>query len=206
MAIARWSPVTDLMSLHSAMDRLFNDVITPARRGRGDEDQSEGYVPLDVYQTDKEWVIRAAVPSVDPNQIDVSCDGNTIRIQGEIREPKETRSENYWMRENFYGRFLRQVTLPESSICDQTKAEFRNGMLELKVPKRQPSQPEAKKIPVTAASGNGSTAGGTGSTTAQSGDGKGQTGTPQGQTTQGQTNVTSGQSAKERELQGTNRK
>jgi hypothetical protein len=83
------------------------------------------------------------------------------------------------------------VTLPESTICDQTRAEFRNGMLELTVPKRQPSQPEAKKIPVTSATSNGHTAA-----------------MPQGQgaTTQGQTTATSGQSAKDRQLQGANRK
>ena len=153
MALSRWSPVTDLVSLHSAMDRLFSDVITTGRRGRGEtvEDIGEGYLPLDIYQTDKEWVIRAAVPSVDPKQINVTCQGNSIRIEGEIKQPTETRSENYWLRENFYGRFVRQVTLPETTNCDQSRAEFRNGMLELRVPKTQPSKPEAKKIPVAAA-------------------------------------------------------
>ena len=152
MALSRWSPVSDLVSLHSAMDRLFSDVMTPSRRARGDplEDITEGYLPLDVYQTDEEWVIRAAVPSVDPNQISVTCQGNTIRVEGEIKQPSESRSENYWLRENFYGRFSRQVTLPETTNCDQSKAEFRNGMLELRVPKTEPGKPQAKKIPVAA--------------------------------------------------------
>lgn len=160
MAISRWSPVSDLVSLHSAMDRLFNEALTPTRRGHGEQidDVSEGYLPLDVYQTDKDWVIRAAVPSADPQQINVTCNGKTIRIEGEIKQPPptESRSENYWMRENFYGHFMRQVTLPEGANCDQTKAEFRNGMLELRVPKTQPSKPEAKKIPVTVKADNGS--------------------------------------------------
>lgn len=183
MAISRWSPISDLVSLHSAMDRLFNEAITPSWRGDGGKlsDQSEGYLPLDVYQTDQDWVIRAAIPSVDPQQVNVTCQDNTIRIEGEIKQPNESRSENYWMRENFYGHFLRQVSLPENANCEQAKAEFRNGMLELKVPKTQPSKPQAKKIPVAVSGGNGSSQ------------------------TQGQP-TTTGQTTRERELQSAARK
>ncbi len=106
-------------------------------------------------------MIRAGVPSVNPEQVEVTCDGNTIRISGEIKPPENTKSENYVMRENFYGAFSREVTLPEETMCEQSTAEFRNGMLVLTLPKAESSKPQAKKIPVKAgeASGDGSTTG-----------------------------------------------
>jgi HSP20 family protein len=136
------------------MDRLFNDSLTGTGRARRVGDTfgviGEGFLPLDVYQTDKEWIIRAGVPSVDPQQVEITCDGNTIRINGEVKPPQNMKSENYWMRENFYGAFTREITLPEQTLCDQSKAEFQNGMLVLTLPKAQPSKSQVKKIPVTA--------------------------------------------------------
>ncbi|HYM50871.1 MAG TPA: Hsp20/alpha crystallin family protein [Candidatus Limnocylindrales bacterium] len=188
------------MSLHSAMDRLFSDSIAGTGRRRGDVFGvvGEGFLPLDVYQTEKEWVIRAGVPNVDPRDVEIICDGNTIRISGEVKAPQNTKSENYWMRENYYGAFLREVTLPEPTVCEQSKAEFQNGMLVLTLPKAQPGKPHAKKIPVTsgstnvreqsASTGNGDSA----STATQSAS----TGNGDSQTT----------SAKEREAQTTGRK
>jgi HSP20 family protein len=153
MAISRWSPISDLVSLHTAMDRLFDDSLRgPGRRRSGDTFSvvGEGFLPLDVYQTDKEWIVRASVPSVDPQQVEITCDGNTIRIQGEVKPPQNMKSENYWMRENFYGAFMREITLPDQTLCDQSRAEFQNGMLVLTLPKAQPSKSQVKKIPITA--------------------------------------------------------
>ena len=159
MAISRWSPVSDLVSLHNTMDRLFSD--SYAGRGRRRQDDifgviGEGFLPLDVYQTEKKWVIRAGVPNVNPEQVEVTCDGNTIRIAGEIEAPEENESQNYIMRENFYGAFSREIALPEETMCEQATAEFRNGMLVLTLPKAQPSKHQAKQIPVKAAETNGS--------------------------------------------------
>jgi HSP20 family protein len=161
MAIARWSPISDLLAVHSRMDRLFNDRLTSGRdQGEYLSVASEYYLPMDVYQTDKEWVIRAAVPGADPGSVEVTCEGNTIRISGEIQRPDGVKPENYWLRENFYGKFQRQVTLPEDARCDESQAEFHNGMLVLRVPKdRARAQP--KRIPVSAGV---STEAGTGTT------------------------------------------
>jgi HSP20 family protein len=160
MSLTRWTPISDLVSLHNAMDRLFSDSLPMVGRGKGDSVTTfgEGYLPLDVYQTDKEWVIRAAVPGADPQTVDVTCEGNTIRIQGEIKWP-EAKSENYWVRENFYGKFSRQITIPEDAQCDQSKAEFQNGMLVLTVPKAAPTKTQTKKIPVMAGSSTGTSSG-----------------------------------------------
>ncbi|MDQ6883250.1 MAG: Hsp20/alpha crystallin family protein [Candidatus Dormibacteraeota bacterium] len=156
-SVIRWSPVTDLLSLHNAMDRLFSDTFGMGGQSRAVGAVGEGHLPLDVYQTDKEWVIRGAVPGVDPQNVEVTVDGGQITIKGEIKVPDGARPENYWLRENFYGKFSRVLTLPEDGLGDQARAQFVNGMLTLTVPKAQPAKPKSVKIPVTGghASGNG---------------------------------------------------
>ncbi|TMD24478.1 MAG: Hsp20/alpha crystallin family protein [Chloroflexi bacterium] len=155
--VIRWSPITDLMSLHSAMDRLFGDTFGVPGHSRTVGAVGEGYLPLDVYQTDREWVVRAAVPGVDPSTVDVTFDGGQINIKGEIMPPAGIQPESYWLRENFYGKFSRQVTLPEDAVGEQARAQFVNGMLILTVPKAQPAKPKSVKIPISGgtASGNG---------------------------------------------------
>jgi HSP20 family protein len=145
-----WSPLSDLMSLHSAMDRLFGDSFgIGAGSSRAVAAIGEGYLPLDVYQTDKEWVIRAAVPGVDPSAVEVTFDGGTINIKGEIKAPENSHPENFWLRENFYGKFSRQVTLPEDAVGEQSKAQFENGVLTITVPKAEPARAKTVKIAVT---------------------------------------------------------
>lgn len=147
-SVIRWSPISDLMSLHSAMDRLFSDTFGLPGQTRTVGAVGEGYLPLDVYQTDKEWVIRASVPGVDPSTVDVTFDGGQINIKGEIKPPADAKAENFWLRENFYGKFSRQVTLPEDALGDQAKAQFMNGVLTLTVPKARPAKPKSVKIPI----------------------------------------------------------
>ena len=156
-SVIRWSPISDLMSLHSAMDRLFGDTFGVPGASRSVGAVGEGYLPLDVYQTDKEWVIRAAVPGVDPSAVEVTFDAAQITIKGEIRPPADARPEQYWLRENFSGKFSRQVTLPVDAVGEQAKAQFVNGMVVLTVPKAQPAKPNSVKIPISGgtASGNG---------------------------------------------------
>jgi HSP20 family protein len=151
MSMIRWSPITDLMSLHNAMDRLFGESF-----GYGGSNQSrsvaasgEGYLPLDIYQTDKEWVVRASVPGVDPQNVEVTFDGGLITIKGEIKAPEGVKPETYWLRENFTGKFTRQIQLPEDALGDQAKASFHNGVLVLTVPKQQPAKPKSVKIPIS---------------------------------------------------------
>lgn len=146
--VIRWSPLSDLMSLHNAMDRLFTDTF---RSGPGQTVGAvgEGYLPLDIYQTDTEWVIRASVPGVDPSAVELTFDSGMITLKGEIKAPEGVKSEQYWVRENYYGKFSRQVTLPEDALGEQAKAQFFNGVLVLSVPKAQPAKPKSVKIPIS---------------------------------------------------------
>ena len=138
MAISRWSPVSDLVALHNTMDRLFGDSFAGRGRGLRQDDIfgviGEGFLPLDVYQTEKEWVIRAGVPNVDPEQVEVTCDGNTIRISGEIKAPEDNESQNYVMRENFYGAFSREQLATKLDMpVNLLRASLRRSLAEVEL-------------------------------------------------------------------------
>jgi len=154
-SLIRWSPVSDLMSLHSAMDRLFSESLGVPATSRAVGAVGEGYLPVDVYQTERDWVIRASVPGVDPKDVEVTFDGGSIWIKGEVTPPQGIHPEAFWLRENYYGKFSRQVTLPEDALGDQTKAQFYNGVLTLSVPKAQPAKAKPVKIAITGSPGNG---------------------------------------------------
>jgi HSP20 family protein len=136
------------------MDRLFDDTFGAGMStGQTVAAVGTGYLPLDVYQTDKDWVIRAAVPGVDPSAVEVTFDSGTITIKGEITPPESSHPENFWLRENFYGKFSRQVTLPEEARGEQSHAQFQNGVLTITVPKAEPARPNGVKIPIGAGTG-----------------------------------------------------
>ena len=76
-----------------------------------------------------------------PSTVDVTFDGGQINIKGEITPPAGTQPESYWLRENFYGKFSRQVTLPADAVGEQAGAQFVNGMLTLTVPRHSRPSP-----------------------------------------------------------------
>lgn len=90
---------------------------------------------MDVYETDEEVVVKVAVPGIDPDDLEVTVEENTLTIKGEIEREEETGKE-YVRRERSYGRFYRSLTLPTLS-ADEAEAEYENGVLTLNFPKRE---------------------------------------------------------------------
>jgi HSP20 family protein len=78
----------------------------------------------------------------------VTFDGGQISIKGEIMPPEGSHPEKYWLRENFYGKFSRLLSLPEDAVGEQSRAQFVNGMLVLTVPRAKPAKPKSVRIPV----------------------------------------------------------
>jgi HSP20 family protein len=149
MAVIRWNPTSDLMNLHSEMDRIFNDAwqgfgLTP-RRGPNGQGAAE-YLPLDIERTDDAIVVHAPVPGYTPDEVSVTVDSGVLTIDAEHRDQAE-RKERSWIRqERFSGRLYRQIGLGEGVDGDQARASFQNGVLSVTLPLVQ--RPEPKKIPV----------------------------------------------------------
>ncbi|MFW6105467.1 MAG: Hsp20/alpha crystallin family protein [Chloroflexota bacterium] len=145
MAIERWHPFTDLMSLRQAMDRLFEDSFV--RPSRALEAFGEVAAPaIDVYQTPSEIVVKAALPGVKPEDVNIDITGDTLTIKGESKAEQEVKREDYLYQERRYGAFSRSVVLPGGLKSDKAEATIEDGVLTLTIPKAEEVKPKAIKV------------------------------------------------------------
>ena len=145
MAIIRWDPFRDLVTLREKMNRLFEDTFT----GRGeDKDLISGtWNPsVDIYETENALVLSAEIPGIDENDIEIKIENNTLTLQGERKFEKETKEENYHRIERSYGSFFRSFTLPNYVDVDKIEAEHENGVLKVSMPKKTELKPRKVKI------------------------------------------------------------
>jgi len=145
MAIVRWDPFREMMTLRNAMDRMFEDSIVVPRI-QSITNGGEAPMALDVYQTDEEVVIKASLPGVKPEDVDISITGDTVTIKGEMKEETEVKEENYLHRERRYGTFSRVVQVPASIQEDKAEATFEDGILKLSLPKAEETRPRQIKV------------------------------------------------------------
>lgn len=141
----------DMISLRSAMDRLFNESFVPGMVGSSERNM----LPLDVYSNENEVVVLAAVPGMDADDLNISIDKNTVTLTGKIhdvRESEEGKNASWHMKELVHGTFERSLTLPFALNANRAEATFDNGMLRLVLPKAESEKP--RQIKVKVASGN----------------------------------------------------
>jgi len=135
VAITRWDPFGEMMSLRDAMDRLFAESVIRPSALTGDQ----APLALDVCEEGDDYVIEAALPGVNPDAVNVSVIGNRVQISGEYEAPPEGRQ--HLVRERRYGRFERTITLPMDVDADKAKATYEHGLLRLTVPKAESARP-----------------------------------------------------------------
>jgi len=144
MSMIRWEPFREMVSLRQAMDRLLEDsFVRPARLW---PELRAGELPIDMYQTKDEVVLKAALPGVKPEEVDITITGDTLTIKGEHKEEKETKEEDYLYKEHRYGAFSRSVTIPIQVESDKAEAVFENGILTLTIPKSEQVKPKSIKV------------------------------------------------------------
>ena len=145
MAISRWDPFRDLSVLQERMNRLFED----AGRGyRGDEAAATtSWSPaVDIYETENEIMVRAELPGIDRKDIILNLDNNVLTLKGERRFEKETRQENYHRIERAYGTFSRAFSIPAIVDEDKIRADYKDGILTIALPKKDQVKPKQIKI------------------------------------------------------------
>ena len=145
MSMMRWQPFTELLSLRQAMDKLFEDsFVTPSRilsifgPGMG--------IPVDMYHTANDVVVKATLPGVKPEEVDITITGDNLTIKGEAKAEEEVKREDYLHQEYRYGAFSRSVTLPSGLDTDKAEANFDNGILTLTIPKSEQVKPKSIKV------------------------------------------------------------
>jgi HSP20 family protein len=104
------------------------------------------YVPVDLYETNENVIVRASLPGVKPEDIDISVSGGVLTLKGESKEDHEETTENFYRRERRHGTFLRQFTLPSEVDPARADAVFEQGVLKLTLPKAEAAKPKTIKV------------------------------------------------------------
>jgi len=147
MAIVKFDPFKELYSMRSQMDRIFDTLL------RGEESEQlmgKGlWAPaVDIYETENEIVLKAELPGVDKDDLEVKVENNTLILKGEKRQETEIKKENYHRAERIYGQFQRIFTLPDTVDTDKIKASFKSGILTLTLPKKKEAKPKQITVKV----------------------------------------------------------
>jgi HSP20 family protein len=138
----------DLFSLQERMNRLFEDSLLRSQAGEEDLTLGAWTPAVDIYEQPERIVLRADLPGVQPDQIQLKVENNMLTLSGERHFEKNVRKENYHRIERQYGSFVRSFSLPSSVDAEKIQADHRDGVLEITLPKTETSKPKAIKIDV----------------------------------------------------------
>ena len=149
MSTTHFDPFRDLLSLQERMNRLFQESLSRSR-GQEDDVASGGAwsPPVDIYEGAESVVLRADLPGLSQDEIDVRIENGQLRLRGTRTLPNGVGREEYHRIERPFGAFVRVFALPNTVDVTRVKAEFKSGVLEVTLPKRQESQPRPVKIHV----------------------------------------------------------
>lgn len=149
MAIVRWTPARELLTMRDLMDRFADDFYGPNWGARAVWDGAAASFTMDVYQTDKEYVVKATLPGVKAEDLDVSIVGETLTIKAAGKQDENVKDEAWLLRESRYTAFSRTVTLPSEVQADKVDANYESGILTLRIPKAEAIQPKTIKVNAT---------------------------------------------------------
>ena len=140
--LIRWEPAREMMTLREAMDRLFDDAFTRPLSLR------DGWSApaIDMYQTDDEIIVKAALPGFKPDEVQINITGEVLTLKGEVKQQEEKQERAWHMREQRWGTFERSVVLPTDVVSEKAKAEFENGILTISLPKAEEVKPKVINI------------------------------------------------------------
>lgn len=143
-----WNPQNDLDIIQRQMGNLFNFPLL--RYPEEDTGLLEGMwnPAMDVYDSKDNIIVKVDIPGMKKEDIDVSVHGKTLVIKGEKKEARDVKEEGYVRTERFYGSFNRAVTLPAAVDATKVQAGYKNGVLELTLPKKEESKPKQLKVNV----------------------------------------------------------
>jgi HSP20 family protein len=184
MAMVRWDPFSEMMTVQRDMNRLFSSLGMPLYTSRGDGERVAWMPTVDVMKNGDDLVVRAELPGVKPENVEVAVTDDVLTIKGRREEEREYREGEYIRKESSFGSFERQIMLPQGIDTRNIRAEFHDGILEITVPgAARTTAPQTQRIPVSQAQGRGQMAGGQGMGGQQQMQ-TGQQGMQQGQQTQ----------------------
>ncbi len=143
--VRRWDPFREMAELRATMDRLLNET---RNLPLVNAEETVWMLPLDVSENEDAYIVKASIPGVNPDDIDITLVDNVLTIKAEIKEEKEVEEAKYHLRERRFGVFSRSITLPAAVDADKVEAVYEHGVLTLTIPKAE--EVKARKIEVHA--------------------------------------------------------
>jgi HSP20 family protein len=146
--ISRWDPFRELSKVQDQVNRLFEDSFL---RRTGESSLTVWAPEVDIHETSDALVLEADLPGIDEKDLDIRVENNMLTIAGERKFEKKVNEENYLRVERSYGSFTRSFSLPHTINTDQIQADYRNGVLTIRLPKREEAKPKKIKVAVNTA-------------------------------------------------------
>ncbi len=142
MALIKWDPFRDVAVLQNRINRMFDDSFGPSR-DREDEMNMCAWRPaVDIYETETGVILAVELPGVGKENVAVEVKDNILTLKGERLSKPEIKKENYYRQERCYGNFQRSFTLHHNIQSNLIKAKFKDGMLEIEIPRPEEEQPK----------------------------------------------------------------
>lgn len=155
MSLVRWSPFEEMETMRRQMDRMFDQMLGGSGLGRSfaslpQLESARVFAPnVEVYATDKDVVIKAELPGIDPKDVDVEITEEAVHLTGEMKREEEIKEDNYYRTERQYGHFERVIPLPNRIKDSEAKANFKNGVLTIRAPlAEEVKKPQGRKLQI----------------------------------------------------------
>jgi HSP20 family protein len=139
--LIRWDPYRDLLTMRELMDRVFDRSLPNVTSGALDMN-----LALDVIENSDEFVVKASIPGINPDDLEITYNDRTLTVKGELKEDKEISEEHYHLRERRFGTFSRSINLPTNIDADHIAANYEAGVLELHLPKTEEAKPRRIQV------------------------------------------------------------
>ena len=150
MAIVRFEPYCGTSGAQNQFERFLREALSPVS-GEGADSTRTWAPPVDIFENGDNLVLKAELPGVNPDEVEIRVEDNTLYLKGERRFEKEVKEQNYHRIERTYGTFTRSFSLPNSVDADKVSANYKDGVLTLTMPKKEEAKPKTIKINVTQA-------------------------------------------------------
>ncbi len=149
MAIMRWvDPFKELSEIHDRMNQLFDETFLPARASEAATAAAMWSPAVDIYESGDDIVLKAEIPGIDRDAVAVEVKDGILTLRGERKFEKEQEEENYHRIERSYGTFVRSFALPSSVDPEKVHAALKDGVLEVKLSKKEQAKPRKVKVTV----------------------------------------------------------
>jgi HSP20 family protein len=135
--LTRWDPFRDMLSMRRQMDRFFDRALEPSW-----SESPMWDLALDVVENKDDFLVKASLPGINPDDLEITYTDNVLTIKGETKEAKDVKEEQYHLRERRYGVFSRSLSLPNRVKSDAIEASYDAGVLTLKLPKVEEVKPK----------------------------------------------------------------